>query len=749
MRFRTTLILLGLVIVAALFFAFHTGRQLSDIEYDIQQRRVFRSAEYAAPGDARGDLTQRAVRLEIGRGENAVTLERARPGGPWLITEPTRTGADPVQVDDTLAAIESLEALRTLRSDETGRMAMATYGLDRPDFVVGFATPEQKFTLLIGSLSLDGRTRYVARPDQGDRVYVVAQATVARIAKSLSELRDRLLLRFDPNRLKTIAVSVNSGPLFTLRRGEDGWRITDPVDDAADPAAVGELLTPLVRTALAPEAFIADRPEALSRYGLAPPLVTMAAAEDGRTVRLLAGAKASEHPGTVYAMRGGESCVFLLPESLVGRLLPPLRELRSKSALSFAPEDVMALEIRLPSGRVRLVLEGLAWSCETPSNLTPDPERVLAFLNVLRAIKVVEWLDDVTPQRLEEAGLHRPAAEVRLALRSGATPTLRFGRRKVGEGLVFARRDDRGPILLLPDEALDDLKGGPLIFRSRVVLRLRPSDISALEIVRPGRKIALSRRGGAWQLVEPVEGPANAGNVEELLDKLCYLETPRLVAGAPCDLSRYGLDHPGVRVRLASEGEMPQRSSRTLLVGNDAGEEGVYAMMEGGDVFILPAAVMKRLNAEFATDVVSSFNPEKVRAIEIRSRAGSAAVRLERRGHAWQVASPGEARGATRTALQLLGSLADLRAESVAAYDGAACDLSEFGLAQPWATIRIELDDGVVRVLHVGDARGGLHHVVAEDLPYVFRVQAQKLRPVVDALSRYGPEGGAAATGKE
>jgi len=739
MRFRTTLVLLVLVLLAGAFFAFYTGSLPSDVEYEEQQRRVFAPAEFGAAGEPPGALMRRVTRVEIRRSDQTVRLERPGLSDPWRITAPTVTAADRTQVDDLLFALESLETIRTLRPAGSEPLQLAAYGLDQPECIVSFAIADRELALHVGAPSLDGNTCYLARPDRPGTVYVVSRATVARVTRSLAELRDRVLLRFDPSRLRTISVVLHSGPLFEIRREREGWRLTEPVDTEADTAAVENLLDPVPRTIIPAESVVADRPESLSRYGLDPPLVTLAIAEDGRTARLLTGAKAEDRPGYVYAMREGESCVFLLPESVVGSLMPSLRELRSKDAIAFAPEEVAAVEVRLPAQTVRLAREGTGWVSIVPASLVPDQERVQAFLASLRALKVVDWIDDATSDRLEQAGMSQPAAEVEMTLKGGGRRSIRFGRRIPERGLVFARQGDLGPLLLVSSESLDNLAMGDLLFRSRVVLRLRPSDVATVEITRPGAAIALAQRDGTWVLVRPTNGPADVGKIKELLDKLCYLECVKLVGTSSADLSPYGLDHAAFRVELGLESN-GRRETRVLLVGGPV-EGGAYAMLEGGsEVFVLPATVVEKVSAEFASLVVSSFNPLKVSALEISATEGTS-VRLERRGTAWFATKPVMAEGATRAALEIIANLADLHASSIAAYDRDACDLAALGLSSPRATIRIEMEGGVARTLRIGTSDAQSSCIIAEDLPYVFRVEERYLRPAMAALERYGRVG--------
>ena len=731
MKIRTTIILFVLVVAAALFLAFHTGRQLSDEEYDIEQRRIFPAVDYQAPDDLmQRSLVSLAVEVSLHRGDERLVIQRDPSDltAEWWVTEPVRTRAETGRVRGFLSDLELLVAERTVESDEPIKSG---YGMSSPRLRIGIATFHRQLELVIGDPTLDGAGVYLMRKSEPRKVFVVSADAVARLNLSLSELREKSVLRFDPERVNRIRLIMGGQTQIAFERVESGWRVTAPFDDVADAGEVMGLLNTLGKVRVEPDDFVGDAPGELAQYGLDNPILAVALRFDkGTERRLLIGDKAPEESGMAYAKRDDEPSVFLVPEKLFGLVMRSPDDIRTHRALPFSPADVRGLKVSLPDESIRLTKTDDTWHFEEPEQRA-DLEAVRSFISDLHTMSVLEWFDDVTPQLLDRAGLNRPSATVAVEFETGEDAELRFGDVR-DDGARFVRRGTRGPVMAVRPGFYDRLMLGREAFVSFVVMAFDPENAQRVEIDRPGEDAAIERDAtGTWRLAEPVSMAANAGAVHDLLWKLCRVEARNKVGDPPPD--GFGLGNARIRVRVVLGGAAPAETLN-LLIGNEARGGSAYARVEGNDtVFLLPRDVVKCTQAEFASKVLCSFNPGHVEAIRFQLQDSDIERRIEPTENGWRMAGSGIH---PRTAEAIVNELKDLRADSVWRYRKSDVRLEETMLDPAYLTIRITLAGGEERVLRMAPHEGEQWLAVTSDAPCVYEVRANQFIVLSAALKR-------------
>lgn len=192
--YREFAVLIVVILVLAGYLAFrHTDR-----------------LHYSLPGIAKVHADA-ITRIEIGRSGGAMTL--AGKDGAWTIG-PQGWQADPEKVKAMLSALEALRITDLV--SESG--SYERYDLDgaKKVRVRAFAGSRPVLDLSVGKTASTGQHTYVMIP--GDRkVYLAEGNLTSTFGIAASELRNTLVLAFEPSRITSIQVE-HEGAVISLTR---------------------------------------------------------------------------------------------------------------------------------------------------------------------------------------------------------------------------------------------------------------------------------------------------------------------------------------------------------------------------------------------------------------------------------------------------------------------------------------------------------------------------------------------------
>jgi len=654
MKFRTTLVLLVLVLGLGTFFYLYTSRQPTVREYKEQQSQVFPAREFEDPRSPfRHGIADLVTKLELRDSSSRIELERSNEAGKseWGILKPIRAAADSGSVSSILSELEFMKAAQKLTGGKERPLDLKSWGLDPPERSITFGFGEKSWTLNIGAKTADGKSAYVARMDAPAVVCIVPESVIAKASERVNDLRDKAALRFDKSAVTRVDLVPAEGPALELRKDAGGpldvaqgrpeqgrtggWRLVRGVEDEAGADAVTKLLDAVAALRVDAGDFLADDVRRAAEFGLDKPRFKLSVFEGDAARTLVIGADDKDDPKKCYARREGDPTLFAVEKTGAEALMKSAADLRAKTALQFDPDQVATITLAVasaPSGApaqtVRLAQSSGVWKFEEPSGAAADPEQVKRFLDDLHNLEVRDWVDAPTAGRLAETGLTAPRITITLTTKSGASSALRFGKPAEKPELCYGRRNEQGPILILPGDLASRLAVGYLAFVSRKVLEFNKDDAVAVRIVRPGGVVALERKGDKWMLGDPAAAgkpaavEADGARVDDLLWALSFLEAKWVAAEKAKSLAEYGLDAPRIRAILAMKSAAPPKPEApakpappgkpstgpaaepakaiTLLVGKELPDGGSYAMMEGGDrIFVIAKAPVEHLMADF------------------------------------------------------------------------------------------------------------------------------------------------------
>jgi hypothetical protein len=178
----------------------------------------------------------RAIELRTSD-EQDVRLERREEG--WWIVEPIDFRADALATDGLASALAELASEAVFEEPEP----LANYGLDvapRARLEVG----DEVYLLRLGNETPVAGNTYAATGD-ASRVYAVPTWRITSLSKSLRDLRDARVMRFDRDAVTAIRASWPSERVELARGAEGEWRLAHPLDVRADESTVESLLAGL------------------------------------------------------------------------------------------------------------------------------------------------------------------------------------------------------------------------------------------------------------------------------------------------------------------------------------------------------------------------------------------------------------------------------------------------------------------------------------------------------------------------
>jgi hypothetical protein len=263
---NTALLLLAVVGLGAFLYFYELGGESGRLDAEERGKRLFKGVEAS-------EVTWIALRTSDG-----ADARFEQKDGKWQVVSPLAFPADPglARMAEALVAITSETTFDQPQPD-------AEYGLDDAKAkIVRFGTSGAEYELRIGATTPVGSNVY-ARAGGSPAVHTIASYRATAFTKSLTDLRDKQIVSFDPNAIGEVEVRWPGSRVVVARAPDAGeapkpdapaqppaegeWRMSVPLAARADGGAIDTLLSTL--SFLRAEAFL-DAPSAAQRKLLAP-----------------------------------------------------------------------------------------------------------------------------------------------------------------------------------------------------------------------------------------------------------------------------------------------------------------------------------------------------------------------------------------------------------------------------------------------------------------------------------------------
>ncbi len=375
--------------------------------------------------------------------------------------------------------------------------------------------------------------------------------TRARLAQN------QYAVSFDRNDIDGITISRGDAPLVTLKHTGNTWRITDPVQDRADPALMDQLLTVLER--IPQEGVIEPDPNSgdatrknLRSFALTRPKMKIEFTGKKPPSPIYIGRETAVD-GKIYLRQEDSETAYVVDAGVRTAINKSPDDFRDPRITDFSATQAARVLISTKDGEMELSKEGDDWNLLRPIKARADAFRVAELITRIVSARVSSFVGDDRGD-LAAKGLSEPMGTISLFTADNKESAViqlgAKGKDSAADG-VFARYAARGSVYLLPQDFAAILDTPPNDLRDRHLARINPDIVDRITL-RAGSapRVVLDRCGENWSIAGG--GEADAAEVTRLLDLLRTREVRDFVADTASDLAKYGLDNPVLRVGLSS-----------------------------------------------------------------------------------------------------------------------------------------------------------------------------------------------------
>jgi len=424
-------------------------------------------------------------------------------------------------------------------------------------------------------------------------------------AREKAESEKKKLLTFDAGAVSEIALTYPDRAVHLKKDAAGKWQITQPVAVEADDTTVHNLLNAIADAEI--KRTLDEAPQDLSLYGLNAPVVKFQVTlGDGKALPQVSLGKDTPVGFSVYAQRDGESKILLAPQALRIGTQKEVKDLRDRTVIAFADDEVKKIEVQGPDKDIVLSKADAGWALEKPVEAKADDTMVQTFLSSLRNMKAQDFIEQPA-QGLQEFGLAPPQLTVSLALGGdNARKTVLIGGEKgdgekgetQGDKQRYVKRGEKDTLFVVGDWVLRDLSKTANDFRDKTVIRFAPDQAAKIEVKRrEGEGFTLTRGADKkWTIDKTQEGTLREATLGQFVGDLHELRGFEIAADDPGDLGAYGLQDPAAAITVYDDAGA--KLAAVLLAQKAEGEnQKSFALAEGGKtVFALRDYVFDRLN---------------------------------------------------------------------------------------------------------------------------------------------------------
>jgi ribosomal protein L12E/L44/L45/RPP1/RPP2 len=357
-----------------------------------------------------------------------------RENGKWQIVEPKRLPADQDAVGSLVSTLGALTGDKTIDPNATD---LTPYGLNTPTLDIVITKRDGKTAeALLGDATPTNSGSY-AKLAGDPRVFTVASYVKTSLDKSVNDLRDKRMLRFDSEKLTRVQLTAKGSAVEFGKNGQNEWQILKPRPLRADSSQVEALISKLRDAHMDPAVSTEDASKAAAAFASGTK-VAVAVVSDNSGDQTLEVRKDKDK--TYYAKSSVMEGVFKVPADVGDATDKGLDDFRNKKLFDFGFSDPGKVELK----GVTYTKSGDKWMAGAK---TMDNASVQNLVDKLR---------DLAATKFPEKSAGDQVFEAIVASNTGKRVEKVTIRKQGTE--YFAQREGEPSIYELDGKAVDDLQ---------------------------------------------------------------------------------------------------------------------------------------------------------------------------------------------------------------------------------------------------------------------------------------------------
>ncbi|MBI4519108.1 MAG: DUF4340 domain-containing protein [Deltaproteobacteria bacterium] len=415
--------------------------------------------------------------------------------------------------------------------------------------------------------------------------------------KAEQEAQKKTLFEFKSDEVVQVTLTY-ADRIIELKQADGGWRLVQPLDTAADDTAARNLVTAIADCEVKKEV---ENPQSeLAVYGLDTPLVTIKVRLRDRELPAVTVGKNTPVGFSTYISREDDKKIRLTTSAFRSGMDKQAKDLRDKTILAFADDDVRQIGIHGSQQNIVLSKKDDKWAIEQPASYAADQSAIRTLLSTLRSMRALDFPSE-DAQDLAPYGLDAPRLALTLHLAQGdEQKTLLIGKENDKKEL-FVKSTAKPTIYTVSEWIFRDLNKELKDFRDKTVLAFDKEAVRRLELTRAdGTAVKLTRGDEQkWRVDGAGDAKSAENTISQYLSDLHDLKGFDIAADHPANRADYGLQPPALSLALIGANDA---RLGTILIGRrqpEATKTEYTAMAEGGDtVFLLRDYLFTRLDKQ-------------------------------------------------------------------------------------------------------------------------------------------------------
>jgi hypothetical protein len=422
----------GLLVAVVLLAALGVGLYFSNKEKAAEAAKPPADAPPKILALTEGDITKVTLKK---KGADETVLEKAN--GKWQISAPKPYPADQDTASQLVASTANVSGDRVVEDNKASNLS--AYGLNSPTLEVDITGKGGKVSKLkIGDDTPTNSGSY-AIVDGDPRVFTVASYVKTGVDKSLNDLRDKRLLRFDQDKLSRVELIAKKQDI-EFGRDKDQWQIVKPKPLRADGLQVDEMLRKLKDAKMDLALSDDDAKKAAAAFASGTPVATVKLTDPSGTQEI----EIHKNKDDYYAKSSVAPGVFKTTPELGAGVDKALDDFRNKKLFDFGFNDPGKIQMHANGKSFDFQKGGDDWFSNSKKM---DSTSIQSFVDKLRDLAATKFLD--TPS------LGASTADITVVSNNGKL-TEKLLIAKQGSDYV-AERQNEPAIYALDTRTVDDL----------------------------------------------------------------------------------------------------------------------------------------------------------------------------------------------------------------------------------------------------------------------------------------------------